>query len=365
MASRGSYSDFFAALRARESGGDYSVVNRFGYAGAYQFGEAALIDLGYAPRDSNVYDNIYSKGFSGKNGIGSLADFLRSPAEQDKAAGAWFTLLWSRVRYFDLEFYAGQTLNGIALTKTGMIAATHLLGTQKLIDFVKSGGVVTSSDANGTTLVDYLRQFAGYDTPDSFVDNLDKANRFVAGGGNDVFNGGAGVDTVVYALKRADVSLVQDGGAWMLSASGTGRDQLIAVERLSFADGTLALDTAGNAGQAYRLYQAAFDRKPDMTGLGYWIQLLDGGKTLKDAATGFLASAEFMSIYGSSVSNTDYVAKLYQNVLHRAGEAAGMAYWIGQLQAGTTKASVLADFAESVENVANVSADIKDGIWYV
>lgn len=365
MASRGSYSDFFVALRQRESGGDYKVVNKFGYAGAYQFGEAALIDLGYAPRDANVYDNVYSKGLLGKNGINSLGDFLGNPAEQDKAASSWFALLWSRIRYFDLEFYADQTLNGVPLTKTGMIAATHLLGTQKLIDFVKSGGVVSASDANGTTLVDYLQRFAGYDAPDSFVDNLDKGNRFIAGAGNDVFNGKGGIDTVVYTLKRADVSISQDASGWIISGAGTGRDQLVAVERIAFADGNLALDTAANAGQAYRLYQAAFDRKPDAAGLGYWIQLLDSGKALTDAASGFLKSAEFLSLYGSAVSDGDFIAKLYQNVLHRAGEASGIAYWTGQLQMGVSKASVLSGFSESVENVANVSADIKDGIWFV
>lgn len=364
MVSRGSYSDFFAAMRQRESSGDYSVVNRFGYAGAYQFGEAALIDLGYAPRDANVYDNVYSKGFLGKNGVDSLAEFLRSPAEQDKAAASWFTLLWSRIRYFDLEFYADQTLNGVPLTKTGMIAATHLLGTQKLIDFVKSGGVVSGSDANGTTLVDYLRHFASYDTPETFVDNLEKANRFVGGSGNDAFNGKAGVDTVAYALRRADVSVAGGGGEWIVSGNGTGRDQLVSVERIAFADGNLALDMSGNAGQAYRLYQAAFDRKPDTDGLGYWIRLLDGGTTLTDAASGFLKSAEFSSVYGNSVSDGDFIAKLYQNVLHRAGEASGAAYWLSQLQAGKSKAAVLADFSESVENVAAVSASIKDGIWF-
>ncbi len=156
--SRGTYQDFFKAMRVRESGDNYSAVNKYGYAGAYQFGEAALIDLGYAPKDANVYDNVYSKGFTGKNGIGSIDDFLKSPAEQDAAAGAWFTLLWNRIRYYDLEFYTGQTLNGTTLTKSGMIAATHLVGTQKLIDFVKSGGTAIAADANGTSILDYLRK---------------------------------------------------------------------------------------------------------------------------------------------------------------------------------------------------------------
>jgi hypothetical protein len=45
------------------------------------------------------------------------------------------------------------------------------------------------------------------------------------------------------------------------------------LERRAPASATraVALDVDGAAGQAYRLYQAAFDRAPDKNGLGYWI----------------------------------------------------------------------------------------------
>lgn len=363
--SRGTYQDFFKAMRLRESGDNYSAVNKYGYAGAYQFGEAALIDLGYAPKDGNVYDNVYSKGFTGKNGIGSIDDFLKSPAEQDTAAGEWFTLLWNRIRYYDLEFYTGQTLNGTTLTKSGMIAATHLVGTQKLIDFVKSGGTAIAADANGTSILDYLRKFADYDTPSSFVDNLEKNNRFKAGPGDDGFEGQGGTDTVIYSGKRADYAVSFADGAVTVSSAITGHDTLHSIERIEFSDGTLAVDLPGIAGQAYRIYQAAFARTPDAGGLTYWIKAMDGGKSLLDTAAGFVSSAEFASVYGDRPSNAAYVEKLYHNVLGRDGEAGGIAYWTAQLESGASKAAVLAGFSESAENIAGVSHAISDGIWYV
>ena len=49
------------------------------------------------------------------------------------------------------------------------------------------------------------------------------------------------------------------------------------VERLRFSDGNVALDTDGTAGQAYRLYRAAFAREAGQRRRG----LLDGNKWTK------------------------------------------------------------------------------------
>ena len=44
----GDIDDFLAALFVREAGGeDHDIVNYAGYIGKYQFGESALVDLGY------------------------------------------------------------------------------------------------------------------------------------------------------------------------------------------------------------------------------------------------------------------------------------------------------------------------------
>ena len=157
-----------------------------------------------------------------------------------------------------------------------------------------------------------------------------------------------------------------DGNIVYVEGSLLGSDTLIDVERLQYLDGTLALDVGKgeNAGSAYRIYQAAFARTPDNDGLKYWIDKVDDGSDLVSIAKGFIASAEFQSIYGTNPSNEAFVARLYLNVLGREGEAAGADFWVGELDSGRRdKASVLAGFSESNENISGVSGSIEYGIW--
>jgi len=56
------------------------------------------------------------------------------------------------------------------------------------------------------------------------------------------------------------------------------------------------------------------------------------------------------------------VAKFYQNVLGRAGESGGVAYWTGELRRGTPLAEVLVGFAESQENTSRLAPIIGQGI---
>ncbi len=191
------YADFFAAIRLRESSGNYHAVNTLNYLGAYQFGEAALVDLGLAVRDANPFNNDYSLGFTGKFGVSTKAEFLASAAAQDAAADEWWSLLWARVRHADIEIYDQQVLNGVRLTKTGMIAASHLLGTGALVKFIQSGGTDAGRDAYGTTLTEYLKLFADYDAPESFLNNLGKGNKIVGGIGPDQLRGFTGADTLL------------------------------------------------------------------------------------------------------------------------------------------------------------------------
>jgi hypothetical protein len=191
-------------------------------------------------------------------------------------------------------------------------------------------------------------------------------DRIVASAGYDEIDGGAGTDSIVYAGKVASHVVEQDGLRWTLrKPDGQGTDTIANVERLIFSDGALALDLDGMAGQTYRLYQAAFDRKPDVAGLGYWLAVLDGGAGMQSVAQGFLQSGEAVTLYGANPSNAAFVDKLYQNVLHRPADDAGKTYWTGVLANGwATREGVLTGFAESPENQAQVIAAISHGIAY-
>ncbi|MFG0465324.1 DUF4214 domain-containing protein [Pseudomonas putida] len=141
---------------------------------------------------------------------------------------------------------------------------------------------------------------------------------------------------------------------------------LDSVERIQFTDKTIALDIEGNAGQTYRLYKAAFDRKPDAAGLGYWLNQMDQGASLKTVAEGFVASNEFTTLNGTNPTSTQLTTNLYQHVLGRAPDQTGLAYWVAQLDNRQMSTSeVLMGFAESTENKIAVSGQIQGGIEYV
>jgi Ca2+-binding RTX toxin-like protein len=234
---------------------------------------------------------------------------------------------------------------------------------------------------------DRLRGYDGNDTIDggAGADLLDAGagdDSLSGDEGNDTIDGGSGKDVAWYGGFRADfsVTLVQ-GGVVVTDLVGVqGTDTVLNVERLEWdmgglePTGALALDIDGIAGQAYRIYKAAFDREPDLAGLGYWIAQLDAGATLLDAATGFLGSAEFQSLYGVNPSNEEYTRALYLNVLDREPDEAGYAYWnamlLGEPWNGTyygqtTREQMLVDFSESAENQANVADLIAGGIDYL
>jgi uncharacterized protein (TIGR01370 family) len=180
-----------------------------------------------------------------------------------------------------------------------------------------------------------------------------------------IFHGGSGIDTAVYDTVRSDFIVTGNINSTNITSSKYLIDDVLSsVERIRFVDTTVALDIDGNAGQAYRLYQAALDRTPDERGLAGWIKFMDEGGALKNMAQQFIDSQEFRTKYGT-LDDRNFVNQLYLNVLDRNGEPAGIAGWVGGLANGLTRADVLKGFSESSENQANVIGQIKNGIPYV
>ncbi|MBY0574357.1 MAG: M10 family metallopeptidase C-terminal domain-containing protein, partial [Undibacterium sp.] len=91
----------------------------------------------------------------------------------------------------------------------------------------------------------------------------------VGSSGNDNIDGGTGMDIVRYAVNHQDYTIARNpsGSVSVEKDNAQGTDTLTNVERLAFNDSNVALDISGNAGQAFRIYQAALDRKPDLVGL--------------------------------------------------------------------------------------------------
>jgi len=229
---------------------------------------------------------------------------------------------------------------------------------------------------------DYVNGYAGNDKMSGFGFTPTENEKIPMA--LDIFFGGDGLDTAIFPNPRKDYTVSssntvydpvrQKGDLSGYKVRNTtkpdfGQADLYQVERIRFSDSSLALDLAGNAGKAYRVYKAAFARDPmsgDKAGLGYWISQIDRGMDMVEVAARFIDSPEFRTLYGQNPSNTDFLTKVYTNVLGRAPDQGGYSWWLNELNTNParTRAKVLADFAESGENQAGVASLIGNGIQY-
>ncbi|HSV36111.1 MAG TPA: DUF4214 domain-containing protein, partial [Ramlibacter sp.] len=207
----------------------------------------------------------------------------------------------------------------------------------------------------GTAAADAFTGTAGRDT-------------FTGNAGDDVFDGAGALDTAVYSGSRSDYQVSISAGVIEVKdflRARDGTDSLFNTERLKFTDVSVAFDVEGSAGQAYRLYQAAFNRTPDTGGLGFWINGADNGLSMSTMAQFFIDSPEFRATYGANLDNQQYVAQLYLNALNRALDQPGYDFWVGHLNAGNlSRAETLVFFSESPENQAQVIGTIENGMVY-
>lgn len=258
--------------------------------------------------------------------------------------------------YFGSFTYSGEELSGGTVTRYERFEAgvkTHEVSGASLSAMTVANYIV-NEDARG--LMTYI--LSGADTL-----NGSNGNDVLIGfAGNDTINGGGGTDTAVYSGTRASYTVTKTANGLTVkhNTGSDGTDTLANIERIRFSDASMAFDSDGNGGQAYRLYQAAFNRTPDSSGLGFQINALDSGFSLTQVAQNFINSPEFAKTYGS-LSDSQFVTQLYANVLHRAADSGGLAYHVNNLAGGVTRAQTLVGFSESPENQAALIGVIGNG----
>lgn len=95
------------------------------------------------------------------------------------------------------------------------------------------------------------------------------------------------------------------------------------------------------ASQVQELYVGYLGRAADKAGLDFWVKAIESGtSTLESVALGFTLSEEYKAQY-AGLTTTQLVAKVYQNVLGRAADADGLAFWAGEVNKGVIKAETL------------------------
>ena len=130
---------FLTAVGFRESGNRYDITNKWGYMGKYQFGRSTLKGLGF---------KVTKK------------EFLSNPQLQEEAMMALLLHNKEKLQKY-IDVFDGQTINGMLITESGILAAAHLGGQGSVKRYFKNGKVF--KDGYGTKITSYMEKFSGYD----------------------------------------------------------------------------------------------------------------------------------------------------------------------------------------------------------
>ena len=91
---------------------------------------------------------------------------------------------------------------------------------------------------------------------------------------------------------------------------------------------------------------------PDAAGLAYWVNQMQNGLSDEQLEAGFIGSAEFIADHGGG-NNTLFVMGLYETLLGRSPQSNEVQYWVDQLNNGVTPQQVALDFTTSPEREAH------------
>ena len=101
-----------------------------------------------------------------------------------------------------------------------------------------------------------------------------------------------------------------------------------------------------------RLYFTYYQRIPDYEGLMFWVNSYAAGMSLNDVSDAFADAQEFIERYGS-LTNEEFISKMYVNVYDRQPDSGGLIYWTNILDAATlTRGQVMVEFSSAEEYLA-------------
>jgi hypothetical protein len=194
-------------------------------------------------------------------------------------------------------------------------------------------------------------------------------DNFIVAPGTHVIDGYGGVNTVTEPFARTNYA-ISNSGSSVLVTSAVSQDTLFNIGVIDFSDGVyntqsgVFVPNASSAGilgslttsqQLELVYIAYFDRAADGGGFTFWggqnVQTQKAGQSastsLTSIANAFAPQPETDALYPFLVNNSSnlttpaaqsgaamLIANVYQNLFGHAPDAAGAAYWLGQITSG-------------------------------
>ena len=188
--------------------------------------------------------------------------------------------------------------------------------------------------------------------------------------GTDFFDGGVGIDTVVYSGPLEQYTLKKSSARFVVSES-TGSDDtdyLTSIERLQFSNAKLALDLDGHAGDAVKIIGSLLGPKfiEDKSLVGVVLGLLDQNYTKTQIASLGLSTPLYQSLAGSA-SNEDFVKYVFNNVVGRPPKPDELNTYLSMLSQGSTQAELAVLAADTELNALRIDLVglVQHGIGYL
>ena len=200
-----------------------------------------------------------------------------------------------------------------------------------------------------------MRWTRTFGADNDFISASGENDTVEGGAGNDVILGNGGTDTARFENGFDAYGIqIEDGASTIMSrgtiaGTDTGEDILRGVELLEFGDNAQfaaegAVNLAVLEGAArlsseqfeslVELYVAYFDRAPDALGVLFWANALADGVSLPEIAELFFDQVETHNELPAMLETGAFVDIGYANVLERAADDAGRAFWIDALDSG-------------------------------
>jgi len=180
-----------------------------------------------------------------------------------------------------------------------------------------------------------------------------QANVISGLGGNDIIDGGAGIDTAKFTNTKSNywINFLSSANKSITEVSGPeGFDTLISIERLKFSDASVAIDLDGNAGITAKILGAVLGKQSlaNKSYVGIGLSYLDAGWSYDNLASLALDSAGVKT-------NDQIVSLLWANVIGTKPTASDKAPYIALLENGMSSGALAHLAADSAFNISNIN----------
>jgi hypothetical protein len=161
------------------------------------------------------------------------------------------------------------------------------------------------------------------------VVSLDTARLMTAQAGDDEYQGGAGLDWLVYPGPRENYDFQAIGTGWRISdpSGQTGTDMLRGIDRVRFSDGVWLVKEGAWLSQTphstfanlpvelYQFFAVAFGAAPGVTYMNQLAEAYRHGLSVKEIVNIFTTKTQFTSIYDPGMSHEALAQALVNNIV--------------------------------------------------